>query len=140
MDHPGILERAQTNPEQLPYPSPTPSASTSPVRRQSFRRSRSAPGTDLRQVITAHFLDDYGAHHYNPDHHSDHGDSEPASPINGDEEKTDSGLLNAVATGGSSSLEEPDLERGRSQLTREKSSRSRRSAKDPFLVRYIYAG
>lgn len=83
-------------------------------------------------MIAAQFIDDYGAHHYNPDaEYAD--DSLSSSPV--DEEKTDVDSLDEgrddVSVG-----RDLDLERGRSKLTREKSSRSRRSArdKDAYLV------
>ena len=119
------LTRAKTNPRPLSAPSL--------VRRQSIKRSRSAPGdNELRPVVTAHFLDDYGAHHY----HSDEEDEDAISPIT-DEEKQDGRSLNGVSSAESGGQDEDqEHERGRTRLTREKSTRSRRSSrsKDPFLV------
>jgi multidrug resistance protein len=129
-----VLERAQTNPEStLP--------THVPARRQSFHRARSAPGNNLGPVVTAHFIDDYGAHHYNPDEHddSDHDDSEPTSPSTLNEKPSRSDTLDRHGTQ-TSDATSTDLERGRAQsqqqLSREKSTLSRRSTKDPFLVRF----
>lgn len=81
--------------------------------------------------MTAHFLDDYGAHHY----HSDEDEDEDViTPIT-DEEKQDGRSLSGVNSAESDDQNQ-DRERGRTRLTREKSTRSRRSSrsKDPFLV------
>lgn len=119
------ITRAQTN------PGPVPLATSS--RRNPFQRSRSAPEDELREVITAQFIDDYGAHHYNPDAHSEYGD-EPLSAGSVDE-KIEVGSLDE-GRDDASTEHDIDLESGRSKLTRERSSRSRRSAreKDAYLV------
>lgn len=125
MDSP--LERSQTNPEDHHI---------SPIatRRQSFQRSRSAPQDvhTLRQVETHFtFMDDYGAHHYHPDHHYEDRDSASPSPV--DDEKYGTEPVDEVR-GGIRDERDTDLERGRSKLSRNRSSRS---AKDPFLVSYV---
>lgn len=119
------ITRAKTN------PGPVPLATS--AQRRPFQRSRSAPEDELREVIPAHFIDDYGAHHYNPDAHSDY-DEEPLSPSPVDE-KTEAGSLDE-GRDDASTEHDLDLERGRSKLTRERSSRSRRSTreKDAYLV------
>jgi hypothetical protein len=124
------LARAQSNPD-------SPTVPERP-RRQSFKRSQSVPEDELRHVITAHFIDDYGAHHYNPDAHGEDEDDlrSPTSPTTDDDEKTE--VLSAKTSRATRPTEQNiDLERGRSRLTREKTSRSRRSYSfrdDAYLV------
>jgi hypothetical protein len=127
------LARAQSNPDSSPSTHQRP-------RRQSFKRSQSVPEDELRHVIAAHFIDDYGAHHYNPDAHGEDEDEDdlrcPTSPTTDDDEKTEV-LSTKTAQNTQPSEQNVDLERGRSRLTREKTSRSRRSYSnrdDAFLV------
>lgn len=117
------LTRAQTN------AGPLPRADLS--RRQSFKRSRSAPeDNELRPVVTAHFLDDYGAHHY----HRDEDDDESTAAESDEEKQVGSPLDETRSV--PSDEHDSESERGRSTLTREKSRRSRKSKSrdDPYLV------